>query len=232
MESGRFVAPITTTCPRPSMPSMSARSVLTMLAWIWSCLLERTGAKPSISSKKMMLGCAFFASSNSRRSWRSASPTHLDRQSAPLRIKKLIVCPDVEQLAASARAISVLPVPGGPWKSTPRGGDTPNCWNSSGYSSGRLTISLSCCTCDSRPPTCVKSICMSTPSGSTSASGSPSRRTRPMGSVAVLWPPGAGAGPFSSSAPPPAPPPSRAALSVCRGSSSELSSTSSPNAAA
>jgi hypothetical protein len=42
---------------------------------------------PSISSKKMILGWQAFASSKRRRSCRSASPTHLDRQSAPLRIK-------------------------------------------------------------------------------------------------------------------------------------------------
>ena len=36
MASGRFVAPMTITWPRLSSPSMSARSVDTMLAWIWS----------------------------------------------------------------------------------------------------------------------------------------------------------------------------------------------------
>ncbi len=35
---------------------MSARRVETMEAWIWSCLEDRTGARPSISSKKMMDG--------------------------------------------------------------------------------------------------------------------------------------------------------------------------------
>ena len=59
MESGLLVAPMTMTCPLSSRPSMSAKSVATMLAWIWSCRLERTGASPSSSSKKMTLGaCA------------------------------------------------------------------------------------------------------------------------------------------------------------------------------
>lgn len=85
MASKRFVAPITTTSPRASKPSIKARSVDTMELqdghnkrvkvcelgarhfilwrqfvcsnlWMWSCLLERTGARPSISSKKMMEG--------------------------------------------------------------------------------------------------------------------------------------------------------------------------------
>lgn len=29
--------------------------------WIWSCLLERTGAKPSISSKKIIEGLIKYA---------------------------------------------------------------------------------------------------------------------------------------------------------------------------
>ena len=62
MASTLFVAPSTTTRPRESRPSMSARSVATMELWIWSVFDERTGAKPSISSKKMIAGCRFCAS--------------------------------------------------------------------------------------------------------------------------------------------------------------------------
>ncbi|KAJ3492754.1 hypothetical protein NMY22_g20307 [Coprinellus aureogranulatus] len=121
------------TCPRPSMPSMSASSVETMEAWIWSCFEDRTGARPSISSKKMIEG---------------SSPTHFDRQSAPLRMKKAkqnerwcledqrtdlqIRRPPERELAARARARRVFPVPGGPWNRTPRGGVTLNRWNTSG----------------------------------------------------------------------------------------------------
>ena len=70
-----------------------------------------TGARPSISSKKMMAGCWRWASSKSMRSWRSASPTHLLSTSAPLRIKNATLRPARLALAASARATSVLPVP-------------------------------------------------------------------------------------------------------------------------
>jgi hypothetical protein len=55
--SGRLVAPITTIAPRSSSPSISANRVDTIDEWIWSCLLLRTGASPSISSKKIMAGC-------------------------------------------------------------------------------------------------------------------------------------------------------------------------------
>ena len=84
----------------------------------------------------MMDGWQERASSKRRRSWRSASPTHLERQSAPLRMKnagwwmyvRFKVCgrgcgetgdiqiclpPDL-QLAARALATRVFPVPGGP----------------------------------------------------------------------------------------------------------------------
>ena len=46
----RLVAPITTTCPRESRPSMRASSVLTMLLWIWSCLLLLTCTASAIAS--------------------------------------------------------------------------------------------------------------------------------------------------------------------------------------
>jgi len=67
---------------------ISARSVETIEAWIWSCFDDRTGANPSISSKKIMLGWQLRASRTEDEVGRSASPTHFDRQSAPLRMKK------------------------------------------------------------------------------------------------------------------------------------------------
>ena len=69
----------------------------------------------SEASKKMMDGWCCFACSKRRRSCRSASPTHLLRQSAPLRMKNATGCElCCEQVLASARATSVLPQPGGP----------------------------------------------------------------------------------------------------------------------
>lgn len=92
IESSRFVAPMTTTSPLESNPSISASRVDTMelwkqkivffpphtifsslvchlqsfrvcaaYLWIWSWRLDLTGAKPSISSKKMMDGRIWYA---------------------------------------------------------------------------------------------------------------------------------------------------------------------------
>lgn len=96
MESSRFVAPMTTTSPLESNPSISANRVDTMELWreecvffhtiferlvsnlqrfgvhaaylcIWSWRLDLTGAKPSISSKKMMDGRIWYACKQSNR---------------------------------------------------------------------------------------------------------------------------------------------------------------------
>ena len=53
----RLVAPITTTCPRESRPSMRASSVLTMLLWIWSCLLLLTCTPSASPSHLLLLYC-------------------------------------------------------------------------------------------------------------------------------------------------------------------------------
>lgn len=70
----------------------------------WMC-----ESSPSISSKKMILGCAALASSNNILNCLSASPTHFDKTSAPLRIKNAIFVFPVLHDAANARASSVLP---------------------------------------------------------------------------------------------------------------------------
>lgn len=71
---------------------------------------------------------------------RSLSPTHLERQSAPLRMKKETLRPALEHSLANARAHSVLPVPGGPWKSTPRGGSILKRWKNCRV--GRVNVSV------------------------------------------------------------------------------------------
>lgn len=81
-----------------------------------------------------------------------------------------ILRPSELQLAARARASRVLPVPGGPWKRTPRGGVILKRSNTSGYNRGSETISFSCCMCEPRPPTESKEMSVGTPSGSVSAS--------------------------------------------------------------
>lgn len=62
-----------------------------------------------------------------------------------------------------------MPVPGGPWKSTPRGGVMLKRSKTSGYSRGSETISLSCWTWEPSPPTESKETLEGTPRGSVSA---------------------------------------------------------------
>mmetsp|Transcript_68780 Transcript_68780/g.159446 ORF Transcript_68780/g.159446 Transcript_68780/m.159446 type:complete len:236 (+) Transcript_68780:1013-1720(+) len=109
MELGRFVAPMTTVCPRPFMPSMSVSIWETTLRSTSPLVLSRLGAMESISSMKMMEGAFFSASSKARRRFASASPAILDMTSGPLMRKK-----KAPVSLATARAMSVLPLPGGP----------------------------------------------------------------------------------------------------------------------
>ena len=120
--------------------------------------LSRAGARPSISSKKMMEGARRVASEKSTRSDRSASPMYLPSASAPLREKKASGCGPRAAAPRSARTAAVFPVPGGPWSSTPRPGATPSFSNASGYvkgsraSSFRIRISDSAPASVSNPP--------------------------------------------------------------------------------
>jgi hypothetical protein len=54
---------------------------------------------------------------------------------------------------ATALAINVLPLPGGPYNKTPRGGLTPNVLNKVGCRSGNSIISRICAICLLQPPT-------------------------------------------------------------------------------
>ena len=63
-----------------------------------------------------------------------------------MEMKLLLVSP------ATALASIVLPVPGGPCRSTPLGASTPNLLKSSGCLSGSSTISLIFLTASPRPP--------------------------------------------------------------------------------
>mmetsp|Transcript_83845 Transcript_83845/g.242185 ORF Transcript_83845/g.242185 Transcript_83845/m.242185 type:complete len:236 (+) Transcript_83845:1082-1789(+) len=109
MVFGRFVAPMTTVWLRPFMPSMSVRSCDTMRRSTSPLVLSRLGAIESISSMKMIAGAFFSASSKARRRFPSASPAIFDIISGPLMRKK-----KAPVSLATARAMSVLPLPGGP----------------------------------------------------------------------------------------------------------------------
>ena len=74
MTSGMFVAPMTMTCPRETMPSMRASSWATTRFSTSPSTSARFGAMASISSMKMTLGALRVASSKISRSLASLSP--------------------------------------------------------------------------------------------------------------------------------------------------------------
>ena len=96
---------------------------------------------------KMIAGEFFSASSNALRRFDSDSPAILLMISGPLIRKK-----NAPVSLATARAISVLPVPGGPNIRIPRGGLTPIDLKSCGCLSGSSTISLMIASCFRAPP--------------------------------------------------------------------------------
>lgn len=155
MELGRLVAAMTTTLDLALRPSMRVRSCETTLRSTSPLVLSLFGAIESISSMKMMAGAFFSASSKAflrldsdswefegeigrgsvgndgqfERAWETATyaektplltPAILLMISGPLIKKK-----KAPVSLATALAISVLPVPGGPNMRTPRGGLIP-----------------------------------------------------------------------------------------------------------
>src|SRR3989338_2853357 len=148
---GRFVAPMTRNRssgddPRPS--NWTKNSVFRRR--VASCSLsERLERSESTSSMKITDGCTSRATAKSARTSFSPSQRYLDVSELALMLKKR--APDS---AASARAIMVLPFPGGPNSSSPReGARIPR--NRSGRIMGRMTISSSIDLTPSRPTTSV-----------------------------------------------------------------------------
>mmetsp|Transcript_5863 Transcript_5863/g.11574 ORF Transcript_5863/g.11574 Transcript_5863/m.11574 type:complete len:205 (-) Transcript_5863:862-1476(-) len=127
IELGRFVAAMTTTCDRDFSPSISVSSCETILLSTSPFVFSLLGAIESISSMNIMEGAFFSASSNAFRRFDSDSPASLDMISGPLMRKK-----KAPVSLATARAIRVFPLPGGPYMRIPRGGLTPTLLNSCG----------------------------------------------------------------------------------------------------
>src|SRR5881397_1802173 len=128
--SGRLVAAMTITPIVASKPSISTSS--------WFSVCSRSSLPPprpaprwrptaSISSMNTMQGACFFACSNISRTRAAPTPTNISTKSEP-EIEKngTFASP------AMARASSVLPVPGAPTISTPRGMRPPSFWNLDG----------------------------------------------------------------------------------------------------
>mmetsp|Transcript_396 Transcript_396/g.1063 ORF Transcript_396/g.1063 Transcript_396/m.1063 type:complete len:253 (-) Transcript_396:482-1240(-) len=119
----------TSESPPPLPPSMRAEPML------------------SISSMKMMDGACSLAITKSSRTMRDPSPMYFCTSSDPdTRMKVQSVW------WATARASNVLPVPGGPYSSTPLGCAIPRLSNSSGCLMGSSMTSLISLICWSSPP--------------------------------------------------------------------------------
>mmetsp|Transcript_46831 Transcript_46831/g.107558 ORF Transcript_46831/g.107558 Transcript_46831/m.107558 type:complete len:271 (-) Transcript_46831:54-866(-) len=111
-----LVAAITTRpwfCAKPSISTSSALSVCACSARLSS---YREAPTESISSMKMIAGASFRAAAKSARTRLAPTPTYFSSKlEAEAERKGTPASP------ATARARSVLPVPGGPSSSTPRG---------------------------------------------------------------------------------------------------------------
>src|SRR6476659_4139678 len=106
----------------------------------------------SISSMKMMHGQFCLACSNRSRTRLAPTPTNMSTKSEP-EIEKN----GTPASPATARASSVLPVPGGPNSRTPLGMRAPSAWNFLGFSRNSL-ISCNSSTASSTPATSLNVI--------------------------------------------------------------------------
>ena len=153
--SGRLVAAIMMMLSLASKPSISTRSwfsVCSRSSWPPPMPAPRWRPTASISSMKMMQGEFCFACSKRSRTREAPTPTNISTKSEP-EIEKN----GTPASPATARASSVLPVPGGPYSNTPLGMRAPSAWNFFGFSRNSL-ISCSSSTASSTPATSRKVI--------------------------------------------------------------------------
>ncbi|MOA14711.1 hypothetical protein D3C78_1348300 [compost metagenome] len=151
--SGRLVAAMT------MMPSFISKPSISTSNWLRVC--SRSSCPPprpaprwrptaSISSMKMMHGACFLACSNMSRTREAPTPTNISTKSEPEMVKN-------GTLASPAMALAskVLPVPGGPTISTPRGICPPRRWNLPG-SRRKSTSSPTSSLASSQPATSAR----------------------------------------------------------------------------
>ena len=150
--SGRLVAAMMMTPLDESNPSISAR--------IWLSVCSRSSCPPrkpvvparllpmaSSSSMNTMQGAFSLACSKRSRTREAPTPTNISTNSDPDRKKK-----GTSASPATARASSVLPVPGGPTSSTPLGMRPPSRWYFLGFFR-KSTTSISSALASSTPAT-------------------------------------------------------------------------------
>mmetsp|Transcript_2884 Transcript_2884/g.6797 ORF Transcript_2884/g.6797 Transcript_2884/m.6797 type:complete len:348 (+) Transcript_2884:152-1195(+) len=149
--SGRFVAMMHFTLPSASKPSIWLSSSMSV-RWISRSAdvpsLKRRPPMASISSMKITHGSCARAYANISRMTRADSPMYLSTIADATTLRNAVCMFD-----ATARASSVLPVPGGPYSSTPLGCAMPSASNSSGCLMGSSITSLISLICFDRPPT-------------------------------------------------------------------------------
>ena len=151
--SGRLVAAITITPSPPSKPSISTSNwlrVCSRSSWPPPRPAPRWRPTASISSMKMMQGACFLACSNMSRTRLAPTPTNISTKSEPEMEKNGTLASP-----AMARASRVLPVPGEPTISTPRGMRPPSFWNLPG-SRRNSTSSPTSSLASSQPATSAK----------------------------------------------------------------------------
>ena len=95
----------------------------------------------SISSMKMIDGAFLRAAANRSRTRAAPTPTNISTKLDPVREKN-----GTSASPATARAMSVLPVPGGPTISTPLGPTAPAWRYLSGFLRKSTTSEISCLT--------------------------------------------------------------------------------------
>ena len=151
--SGRLVAAIKMTPPRTSKPSISTSNwlrVCSRSSWPPPMPAPRCRPTASISSMKTMAGAFSLACSKRSRTREAPTPTNISTKSDPEMEKN-----GTPASPATARASSVLPVPGGPYSSTPLGILAPTAWNFAGSARNSL-ISSSSSMASSQPATSRK----------------------------------------------------------------------------
>mmetsp|Transcript_21409 Transcript_21409/g.45132 ORF Transcript_21409/g.45132 Transcript_21409/m.45132 type:complete len:230 (+) Transcript_21409:306-995(+) len=148
--SARFVAMMTlmfVVWSKPSIWLSNSRRMrwTSRSAPVWAS--NRFVAIASTSSIKTMHGLFSRARRKTSRTIRGPSPRYFCTNSDPTMLMNVaFVAP------ATALAIIVFPVPGGPYKRTPRGGSIPICWYKWCWMSGSSIASRTSCFCMSRPP--------------------------------------------------------------------------------
>jgi len=142
--SGRLVAPIMTMPSVASNPSISDSiwlSVCSRSSWPPPRPAPRWRPMLSISSTKMMARPILRADSNRSRTRLAPTPTNISMKSEPVTDRK-----GTPASPATARAMSVLPVPGGPTSRMPLGMRAPMSRKRSGCLRKSTTSVISCLT--------------------------------------------------------------------------------------